>query len=432
MPVERSSELMTRAERHIPGGVNSPVRAFRSVGGEPRFLQRGSGCHVWDADGNRYIDMVSSWGPLILGHAHPDVLRAACAQAELGTTFGAPTALEVTLAEEVCRAVPSVQMLRLVSSGTEATMSAIRVARGFTGRNRIVKFAGCYHGHADCLLAAAGSGVASLGLPDSAGVPPAAVADTLTLPYNDIGAAEKLFKAEGGRIACVIVEPVAGNMGLVPPQSGFLEALRRLTATAGALLIFDEVISGFRVGLGGAQGEFGIAPDISTFGKILGGGFPLGAYGGRRDVMEQVAPLGPVYQAGTLSGNPVATAAGIETLRQLRNGGGALYARLNGLAAGLAAALRAGAKEAGLPVYVSQYQSMLTVFFTDQDAVPDYDAASRCDRARFGRWFHHLLDHGVYWPPSQFETAFVSAAMTPDDISMVAENAALAFHAAAG
>lgn len=417
MEHSRSQTLFDEAAAVIPGGVNSPVRAFRAVGGNPVFMDRGEGAYLYDADGNRYLDCVGSWGPLLLGHRHPRVVEAVKAQLDRGMTFGAPTELETRLAREICAAVPSVQKVRLVSSGTEATMSAIRVARGFTGRVKIVKFEGCYHGHADFLLAKAGSGVATLGLPECAGVPYTVTADTITLPFNDIKALQALFAADGYDIACVIVEPVVGNMGCVPPAPGFLEALRELTTASGSILIFDEVMTGFRLAYGGAQKRFGISPDMTTLGKIAGGGMPLGAYGGRAEIMDAVAPVGPVYQAGTLSGNPIAVTAGLETLTILREQGEALYARLESVGADLAESFRELAKEAGVPIVVNQVGSMLTAFFTDAPAVTDYASAKTSDTETFGRWFRGLLERGVYWPPSQFEAAFLSAAMTDDDLA---------------
>src|SRR5581483_8855625 len=387
MNIENSRALFQEAAAVIPGGVNSPVRAFRAVGGAPLFIERGQGAYLYDADGNRYLDCIGSWGPLIFGHAHPRIIGAIAAQLEKGTTFGAPTALEVRLAQAIVAAVPSIEKVRLVSSGTEATMSAIRVARGYTGRYKIVKFEGNYHGHADFLLAKAGSGVATLGLPDCAGVPATVTADTITLPYNDSAALQAVFASDGNGIACVIVEPVVGNMGCVPPTPGFLETLRELTAQHEAVLLFDEVMTGFRLAYGGAQERFGIAADMTTLGKIVGGGLPLGAYGGKAEIMDAVAPVGPVYQAGTLSGNPIAVTAGLETLALLRESAGAVYAQLEGQGAALAEGLRAAARNAGVPVVVNQVGSMLTVFFTDAPAVSDYASAKTSDTAKFGAWF---------------------------------------------
>ncbi|MGB7718843.1 MAG: glutamate-1-semialdehyde 2,1-aminomutase [Bryobacteraceae bacterium] len=403
----KSEELFRRAQETIPGGVNSPVRAYRSVGGNPPFIARGEGSHIFDVDGNEYIDYVGSWGPLLLGHRHPDIVAALEGALAIGTSFGAPTEQEVELAEAIRDAVPSIEMVRLVNSGTEATMSAIRVARGFTGRDLVVKFEGCYHGHVDSLLVKAGSGVATLGIADTQGVPKAFCDTTLSLPFNDADAVERAFRAHGGRIAAVIVEPVAGNMGCVPPLPGYLEALRDITARFGALLIFDEVMTGFRVAFGGAQQRYGIRPDMTTLGKVIGGGLPVGAYGGRKDIMRQVAPVGPVYQAGTLSGNPLAVAAGLAMLQYLKRHP-EVYGQLESHAAELCAAAPAG-------VTVNQVGSMFTWFFTDQP-VTDYESAKRSDTARFGRFFRGMLERGIYLAPSQFEAAFVSAAHSEEDI----------------
>jgi glutamate-1-semialdehyde 2,1-aminomutase len=423
-----SSNLFGRATRVIPGGVNSPVRAFRGVGGEPFFVDRAEGSRLTDVDGREYIDFVGSWGPLILGHAAPAVVEAVTEAARRGTSYGAPTAGEVDLAERITRAFPSMELVRLVSSGTEAAMSAIRVARGFTGRDVIVKFEGGYHGHADSLLVKAGSGGATFGVPDSAGVPAALAQLTATLAYNDLDAARDLFRAEGDRIAAIIVEPVAGNMGVVPPAPGFLEGLREVTTRHGALLIFDEVITGFRIAYGGAQERFGIRADLTCLGKIIGGGLPVGAYGGRRDVMERVAPLGPVYQAGTLSGNPLAVAAGTAALRALETPG--TYDRLERLAAELEHGLRVAAEKARVPVTINRVGSMLTGFFTP-GPVRDWPSAKTADTKRYARFFHAMLERGVYLAPSQFEAAFVSLAHSPQDIDAAGRAAADALAAIA-
>ena len=401
-----SERLFAASQRVIPGGVNSPVRAFRGVGGTPRFIARGEGAWLVDADGNRYVDLVLSWGPLILGHAHPEVVEAIVRAAEAGTTFGAPTELELRLAERVIAAFPSVEMVRFVSSGTEATMSAVRLARAATGRALLVKFDGCYHGHADHLLAAAGSGVATLGLPDSPGVTAAAVGDTLVVPFNDLAAVETLFQARGEEIAAVLVEPVPGNMGVVPPVSGFLQGLRGLTRRHGALLVFDEVMTGWRVHVRGAQVLYGIEPDLTCVGKVVGGGLPAAAYGGRRDLMERVAPAGPVYQAGTLSGNPLAMAAGLATLDVLARPG--TWERAEAFARSVEEAIERRAGEAGVPVTVQRVGTMLTPFFGEAP-VRDFASARRTDRAGYNAFFHALLEGGVYLPPSAFEAAFTSA-----------------------
>ena len=427
MGTEKSLGLFQEAVAVIPGGVNSPVRAFKAVGGNPLFMERGEGAYLFDADGNRYLDCIGSWGPLLLGHAHPRIIAAISAQLSKGTTFGTPTELEVRLAQAICAAVPSVEKVRLVSSGTEATMSAIRVARGYTGRNKIVKFEGNYHGHADFLLAKAGSGVATLGLPECAGVPMAVTADTITLPFNDLTALRETFAALGNEIACVIVEPVVGNMGCVPPAPGFLETLRELTTQSGSVLLFDEVMTGFRLAYGGAQARYGITPDMTTLGKIVGGGLPLGAYGGKAEIMDCVAPVGPVYQAGTLSGNPIAVTAGLEMLALIREQGEALYTHLETLGATLAEGLRQSARNANVPVVVNQVGSMITVFFTKDSEVTDYASAKTSDTTRFGNWFRSLLAQGFYWPPSQFEAAFLSVVMTEADVQALVRAAEVAF-----
>jgi glutamate-1-semialdehyde 2,1-aminomutase len=415
MNCKRSEELFARAQRSIPGGVNSPVRAFRGVGGTPRFLVRGQGARTWDAAGNQYIDYVGSGGPLLRGHRHPVMLSAIEEAAACGTSFGAPTEREIELAETIREAVPSIEMVRLVNSGTEATMSAIRAARGFTGRDLTIKFEGCYHGHVDSLLVQAGSGVATLGLPDAAGVPSGFAATTISLPFNSVEAVERAFKLHAGKIAAVIVEPVAGNMGCVPPRPGFLEALREITARDGALLIFDEVMTGFRVAFGGAQQLYSIRPDLTTLGKVIGGGLPIGAYGGRADVMQKVAPLGPVYQAGTLSGNPLAVSVGLAMLRYLK-AHPEVYGQLERRAARLVDAFPGG-------LAVNRVGSMFTAFFCESP-VTDYDSAKRADTARFAKFFHHMLERGVYLAPSQFEAAFVSAAHTEEDIQRTVAAAA--------
>ena len=424
---ERSRQLFQEAARYFPGGVNSPVRAFRAVGGEPFFVARALGSRVTDVDGRTYIDYVGSWGPMILGHAHPRVVGAIQAAAEAGTSYGAPTELETRLAQLIQAAVPSLERMRFVSSGTEACMSALRVARGFTGRSAIVKFEGGYHGHADSLLVKAGSGAMTFGVPDSLGVPEAIARATLTLPFNDLDAMRAVFAARGREIAAVIVEPVAGNMGVVPPQPGFLEGLREITRADGALLLFDEVITGFRVAMGGAQQRYGVTPDMTCLGKIVGGGLPVGVYGGRAEIMEQVAPLGGIYQAGTLSGNPVAMAAGIATLEALRAPG--TYQALETMGARLADGLIAAAAEAGLAAQINRVGSMLTGFFT-ATPVTDYATAKTADAARYGTFFRAMLERGVSLAPSQFEAAFLSLAHTTDDVdvTIAAAREALALH----
>ncbi len=402
-----SERLFSRAQKHIPGGVNSPVRAFRGVGGSPLFIARGKGSHIFDVDGNEYIDYVGSWGPLLLGHAHPAIVEAVSEALRSGTSFGAPTEREIELAELISEIVPSIEMVRLVNSGTEATMSAIRVARGFTGRDLIVKFEGCYHGHVDSLLVKAGSGVATLGLPDSPGVPKSFSDTTLALPFNSPDALDAAFRAHGDHIAAAIVEPVVGNMGCVPPAPGFLQKLRAVTEQHGSLLILDEVMTGFRVAFGGAQQLYGVRPDLTTLGKVIGGGLPIGAYGGRADIMGRIAPAGPIYQAGTLSGNPLAVAAGLAMLRYLKSHPES-YAQLDGRTAAICAAAPRGTT-------VNRVGSMFTIFFTGS-AVTDYESAKKSDTARFAEFHRRMLEQGIYLPPSQFEAAFVSAAHTEEDI----------------
>jgi glutamate-1-semialdehyde 2,1-aminomutase len=403
----KSEELFRRALAAIPGGVNSPVRAFRGVGGNPVFIARGEGSHLFDVDGNEYIDYVGSWGPLLLGHSHPAILQALEQALAIGTSFGAPTEREVELAEEIRDAVPSIELVRLVNSGTEATMSAIRLARGFTGRDLTVKFEGCYHGHVDSLLVKAGSGMATLGIADTQGVPAAFCDTTIALPFNSVDALEQAFSAHGARIASAIVEPVVGNMGCVPPAPGFLAALREITARSGALLIFDEVMTGFRLARGGAQELYGIRPDLTTLGKVIGGGLPIGAYGGRADIMSRIAPSGPVYQAGTLSGNPLAVSAGLAMLRHIK-AHPEIYSQMESRAARLTSAVPDG-------ITVNRVGSMFTLFFTGQ-AVTDYESAKQSDTGRFGRFFRLMLDRGIYLAPSQFEAAFLSAAHSDEDI----------------
>jgi glutamate-1-semialdehyde 2,1-aminomutase len=416
--------LFEEASRYIAGGVNSPVRAFRGVGGEPLFIRRARGAHVETEDGRRLIDYVGSWGPMILGHAHPDVIAAVARRAADGLSFGAPTTIETALARKVVELVPSIELLRMVSSGTEATMSAIRLARGHTGRDRIVKFEGCYHGHADALLVKAGSGALTLGIPDSAGVPAGVAAGTTTLPYNDLAALERCFAASGGEIACVIVEPVAGNMNCVPPAPGFLQALREHCTRHGAVLIFDEVMTGFRVALGGAQALYGVKPDLTTLGKIVGGGLPVGAFGGRREIMERLAPTGPVYQAGTLSGNPVAMAAGLATLEAISAPG--FHARLATATRRLAEGIVGAAKSAGVAFTANHVCGMFGLFFS---AVPvtNYREVMAADAARFRRFFHGMLESGVYLAPSAYEAGFVSAAHGDAEIEATIEAAVRVF-----
>ena len=413
MQLSKSEALFAEAQKYIPGGVNSPVRSFNAVGGTPPFIARGKGSRVWDVDGNEYIDYLGSWGPLVLGHSHPAVVEILIKTAESGTSFGAPVEQEVELAKMICTALPSVDSVRLVSSGTEACMSAIRLARAFTGRDKIIKFAGCYHGHADGLLVKAGSGALTHGIPTSAGVPESYASETLVAEYNDIESVEKFFAANPSGIAAVITEPVAGNMGVVPPAPGFLEALRKVTQDNGALLIFDEVITGFRVGPNGAQGLFNITPDITTMGKIIGGGLPVGAYGGRKEIMEMVAPLGPMYQAGTLSGNPLAVSAGIATLTELSKPG--VFERIDGLAQRLTEGVTAAFQKTEIPTTINRVGSMFTGFL-NPGPVAGLADAENSDTEMYGRYFHAMQEQGVYIAPSQFEAGFVSIAHTEADI----------------
>ncbi len=422
--MKRSQKLFQHAQLFIPGGVNSPVRAFKSVGGTPPFIQRGRGAQIWDADGKAYIDYVGSWGPLIVGHAHPDVLKAVQLACERGLSFGAPTEPEVELAELLCKLVPSLELVRLTSSGTEAAMTALRLARGYTGRAKIVKFEGCYHGHADSLLVKAGSGALTLGQPSSAGVPAGTAADTLVLDYNDEAALERTFEQEGARIAAVIVEPVAGNMNLVAPRPSFLAALRRVCTRHGAVLIFDEVMTGFRVALGGAQALYGIKPDLSTFGKVIGGGLPVGACGGRRDIMQKIAPLGPVYQAGTLSGNPVAVAAGLATLKLVQAPG--FFDRLAAAARSLCDGLTGAAQAHGVPFCAQNIGGMFGLYFRETPPA-SYAEVMQCDKEAFNRFFHAMLAEGVYLAPSAYEAGFVSSAHGPAEIEKTISAANKAF-----
>jgi glutamate-1-semialdehyde 2,1-aminomutase len=413
--MSRSESLFTQAQKTIPGGVNSPVRAFRAVGGTPVFVDHAAGPYLYDADGKRYVDYVLSWGPMILGHAHPDIIAAVQAKLSKGLSFGAPTEIEIELAETICNIMPNMDMVRMVNSGTEATMSAIRLARGVTGRDKIIKFEGCYHGHSDSLLVKAGSGALTMGVPSSPGVPAALADHTSTLTYNDSEGVRKAFAEMGEQVACVIVEPVAGNMNCIPPQPGFLETLREECTKAGALLIIDEVMTGFRLGLTGAQGYYGIEADITTLGKVIGGGMPVGAFGGKREYMEQIAPTGPVYQAGTLSGNPIAMAAGLAMLNAIAKPGfyEPLFAKTDALVAGLQAA----ADKAGVPFTTNHVGSMWGGFFTDEKHVSNYQQVMACDNERFNRFFHGMLDEGVYLAPASYEAGFLSIAHSDDDIA---------------
>lgn len=427
MDIHQSVELFSEAQRVIPGGVNSPVRAFSAVGGQPLFIERGEGAYLYDVDGNRYVDYVLSWGPLILGHAPSSVAEPLKKRVDRGTSYGAPTELETALAELIIEAMPAVEMVRFVNSGTEATMSALRLARAYTGRDKIIKFVGCYHGHADFLLVQAGSGVTTLGLPDSPGVPAGTAQDTITAPYNDLAAVQEAFNAYPDDIAAVIVEPVAGNMGVVPPKDGFLIGLRELTRDNETLLIFDEVMTGFRVAYGGAQELYGVEPDLTTLGKVIGGGLPVGAYAGKEDVMETVAPAGPMYQAGTLSGNPLAMTAGIETLKVLRQP--SVFDEIEQKAARLGEGIGEAAEEVGVPVFQTRVGTMFSNFFTSKP-VTDYDTAKMSDTDRFGRYFHAMLEGGVYIAPSQFEAGFISLAHSDEDIDQTVRTARRAFQAA--
>ena len=425
--MSRSSELFHRAEKVIPGGVNSPVRAFRGVGGDPIFIERAQGAWMFDSDGRRYIDYVGSWGPMIAGHAHPEIISAVKAAADNGLSFGAPTAIEIEMAERVCDLLPSIEMVRMVSSGTEATMSAIRLARGFTGRDKIVKFEGCYHGHGDSLLVKAGSGALTLGVPSSPGIPASLAEHTITLEYNNLDSVREAFAELGDQIACIIVEPVAGNMNCIPPVEGFLEGLREVCDAHGAVLIFDEVMTGFRVALGGAQTRYGVNPDLTTLGKIIGGGMPVGAFGGKREIMEYIAPTGPVYQAGTLSGNPIAMTAGLKTLEIISAPG--FYDTLEAKTTRLVQGLQERADAAGIPFTTSQVGAMFGLFFTDADRVTSFAQATQCDVEAFKRFFHAMLDEGVYLAPSAYEAGFVSSAHSDDDLDATLQAAEKAFAA---
>ncbi len=417
-----SHELFEAAQQHIPGGVNSPVRAFKGVGGEPVFIKRGEGAYIWSESDKRYIDYVASWGPMVAGHAHPEVIKAVQETAVNGLSFGAPTTIETAMADKLCELVPSMELVRMVSSGTEATMSAIRLARGFTNRDKIVKFEGCYHGHSDSLLVKAGSGALTLGVPSSPGVPASLAEHTITLPYNDADAVRAAFKTEGYHIACVIVEPVAGNMNCIPPVPGFLEALREICDEYGSVLIFDEVMTGFRVSLGGAQGHYGITPDLTTLGKVVGGGMPVGAFGGKRNIMEKIAPLGPVYQAGTLSGNPVAMAAGMATLAQAAQPG--FYEGIAANVERLVGGIMEQARVHNVPMSENHVGGMFGLFFTREEKITSFgQAVEKCDADRFKLFFHGMLNEGVYLAPSAFEAGFVSSAHSEADIDATIEAA---------
>jgi glutamate-1-semialdehyde 2,1-aminomutase len=420
-----SSQLFAAAQKHIPGGVNSPVRAFKGVGGDPVFIESAAGPYLYGADGRKYIDYVGSWGPMILGHAHHEVIEAVEAVVRRGLSFGAPTEIETLMADKVCELMPSIEMVRMVSSGTEATMSAIRLARGYTGRDKIVKFEGCYHGHSDSLLVKAGSGALTFGEPSSPGVPASLAEHTITLNYNDSEQVRDTFSEIGEQIACIIVEPVAGNMNCIPPGPGFLETLREVCDASGAVLIFDEVMTGFRVGLGGVQALYGVTPDLTTLGKIIGGGMPVGAFGGKREIMEKISPLGPVYQAGTLSGNPVAMTAGLKTLELISAPG--FFDELTHKTAHLVNGLREKAEAAGVPVAVNQVGGMFGLFFTDAEVVTNFAESTACNQEQFKKFFHAMLDRGVYMAPSAFEAGFVSIAHSETDIEQTVGYAREAF-----
>ncbi len=422
--MSHSHDLFQKALQIIPGGVNSPVRAFKGVGGDPVFFKQGKGAYLFDEDDNRYIDYVASWGPMIMGHAHPQVVKAVQDTAALGLGFGAPTEIETEMAELVCKLVPSIDLVRMVSSGTEATMSAIRLARGYTGRDKIVKFEGCYHGHSDSLLVKAGSGALTLGVPSSAGVPAAVSEHTITLTYNNIQEVKQVFEQIGEQIACIIVEPVAGNMNCIPPVAGFLQGLRNVCDQYGSVLIFDEVMTGFRVSRGGAQEYYNLSPDLTTLGKVIGGGLPVGAFGGKKEIMQQIAPLGPVYQAGTLSGNPLSMAAGMATLTLASEDG--IHADLDAKAKRLVTGITAKAKEAGIPMTSNQVGGMFGLFFSAEENISGFDQVMNCDQARFRQFFHAMLNEGIYLAPSAFEAGFISAAHTLDDIDATINAAAKA------
>ena len=423
--MSQSSDLFAQAQLHIPGGVNSPVRAFKGVGGDPVFIDSAAGAWLYDADGNRYIDYVGSWGPMILGHAHPQVIEAVEAVVRKGLSFGAPTALETQMADKVCELMPSIEMVRMVSSGTEATMSAIRLARGFTGRDKIVKFEGCYHGHSDSLLVKAGSGALTFGEPSSPGVPASLAELTITLNYNDSAQVREIFSSIGDQIACIIVEPVAGNMNCIPPLPGFLETLRSECSKSGAVLIFDEVMTGFRVALGGAQALYDVKPDLTTLGKVIGGGMPVGAFGGKREIMEKISPLGPVYQAGTLSGNPIAMTAGLKTLELISETD--FYSKLTAKTEALVSGLKIRAATAGVSVTTNQVGGMFGLFFSDAENVSDFAQSMACNQEQFRRFFHAMLDRGIYLAPSAFEAGFVSAAHSDEDLQQTLDAAEESF-----